>query len=73
MGQKESAWAWVMLGLDHLDSEPNWATQSIWVGTVITKKNCLRIFTANLRVISAMTGNPLLDGHLHKDFVPPDC
>ena len=25
---------------------------------VITKKNCLRIFAASIRVISAMTGNP---------------
>ena len=28
---------------------------------MITKKNCLRIFVASLRLISAMTGNPPLD------------
>ena len=29
---------------------------------VITKKSCLRIFAASMRVISAMTGNPPLVG-----------
>ena len=33
LGQKESAWAWVNLGLAHFDSESDWAKESIWVGT----------------------------------------
>ena len=37
LGQKESAWAWVKLGLADFDSESNWAIESRWVGTVTSK------------------------------------
>ena len=38
---------------------------------VITKKNCLRIFSASMRVISAMTGNPPLHTFLAMFSVRP--
>ena len=38
----------------------NFEKQRVPAVVVITKKNCLRIFAASMRVISAMTGNPPL-------------
>ena len=37
-----------------------WTKQRVLAVMVITKKNCLRIFAASMRVISAMSGTPLL-------------